>query len=138
SLVAAGPENLDFEQGALGAAPRGWIVAGEPSLFPITVVDQGCLQGHCARIRAQGALGDDNFGNLMQTIDAARYRGKRVRFRVSYRLDGAPTAFAWMRVDRPEQKMGFDYSTEYEANTGGWITREIVGEVAADAVAINI
>jgi tRNA A-37 threonylcarbamoyl transferase component Bud32 len=139
SLVAAGPENLDFEQGALGQPPKGWITAGEPRLFPIDVVDQGCLVGHCARIHAQGALGDDNFGNLMQTIDAARYRGKRVRFRISYRLDGAPEAFAWMRVDRPDQKMGFDYSTEYEpANTGGWTTREIVGDVAADALAINI
>ena len=46
------------------------------------------------------------FGNLMSRIDAAPYRGNRVRFRAAVRAE-KEVAMLWVRVDRGPGQMGF-------------------------------
>jgi hypothetical protein len=80
------------------------------------------------------------FGNLMQAIDATPFRGKRVRFRASVRMEGqAGRAQLWMRVDRTGNKIGFfDNMMDRPITSGEWREYEIAGNVADDAEVLNI
>ena len=134
------PLNLDLEDGQLGKPPPGWLAAGNQLLFPVDVVADGCLHGkRCARIHSAGTPGRNDFGNIMQTLDATKYRGKKVRFRAATRVEAGAQAFLWMRVDRPERQVGYFYNSMYEPpiTTAPWATRDIVGDVASDAIEIN-
>ena len=91
--------------------------------------------------RAGGAA--NATGILQQRVDAAPYRGRRVRFRAWVRSDLAPSpawAGIWMRVDRPNGARGFFDNMEARAIRGrtGWTRYEIAGEVAADAQALYV
>jgi C-terminal processing protease CtpA/Prc len=92
-----------------------------------------------ARVTGQaGAGGPNAFGNLMQRTAAAPYRGKRVRYRAWVRTDlppGVSQAGLWLRVDRPNEQMGFFDNMRERPIVGrtGWQAYEIVGDVAPDA-----
>jgi len=99
-----------------------------------------------------------SFGNLMRSFDAAPYRGQRIRFRAAVKVASAaagagagkaasdsaaaaaaPRAQLWVRVDRPGGAVGFfDNMDDRPITAGSWGSHEIAGEVAADAVTINL
>jgi hypothetical protein len=95
-----------------------------------------------ARIDSRAAEGGANlFGNLMQSVDAAPYHGKRVRYRAAVKVAEAEAggqAQLWLRVDLAAAggapRMGFfDNMGDRPITSGEWQTYEIVGDVAPDA-----
>lgn len=141
--------NPDFEQGEIGQVPSGWFVPlpSQQAGYTAKLVTERPESGkRCALLsRDKEATGEAQsaFGNLMQSFDAAPYRGKRVRFRAAVRLDAAPDssgrAQLWLRVDRKNDEMGFfDNMHDRPITAKEWRTYDIVGDVEKDAESINL
>lgn len=84
---------------------------------------------------------DSPFGNVMISIDAAPYRGKRVALTGHLRLADAATGRAqlWIRVDRPGDKVGlFNNMGDRPVTARDWTPCRIAGVVDDDALTINI
>jgi hypothetical protein len=79
----------------------------------------------------------DAVGNLMQSFRAAAYRGKTVRLRAWLRVEaGGPgdRAQMWLRVDRPNGKVGFLEDMDGRpVRAAEWTNCEIVAEIDGDA-----
>ncbi len=144
--LPAAPLDPGFEEGAVGESPGGWIVrqATTDAGYRVFLTDEDPREGkRCVRIdqEGEGAAGVSRFGNVMQTVDATAYRGRRVRFRASVRTalpGGASRAQLWFRVDRAGNGSGFfENMANRPITVGEWHEFEIVGEVASDAVDIN-
>ena len=155
--VNAEPTNLDFEDGVVGEVPTGWFApqVTERSGYTVELSDETANSGErSAKIAKVRTATTDagtpppggGFGNVMQAVDGAPYRGKRVRFsgwvrtEVPLSLPGFPSgqAQAWFRVDRPERRMGFfDNMNDRPIRSKDWQRFEIVGDIDADAERIN-
>jgi C-terminal processing protease CtpA/Prc len=138
------PEPLicDFERDVPGQWAEGWFVPPAVASAGTTArvsADEPATGERCVELVKQGNL---SFGNLMQSIDARPYRGYRVRFSASVRVEpDAPQGRAqlWMRVDRAGGRMGFfDNMSDRPIRSDRWSAYEIVGDVAPDAQSINI
>jgi C-terminal processing protease CtpA/Prc len=132
-------QNGFFTKGKLGEMPLGWTVpkALRDAGFRVALVSDTALPAKRAveisRLQGSGLIAD-----LMQTLDATPYRGKRVRLTSLLRCEpvtGSPAqAQLWLRVYRPGQSMGFyDDMNDRPIRTSRWTWAEIVGDVAADA-----
>ncbi|HKW99040.1 MAG TPA: S41 family peptidase [Bryobacteraceae bacterium] len=134
------PINLDFKASQPGQPPLGWLVPLAVKGFPAVVTDQCSKPGNrCAALKSEKVAAPAPFGNLMQYIDAANYRGRRVRFRASVRVESSAGARGalWLRVDRPNQQMGFfDNMMDRPIVSASWAMYEINGDVSEDAVGI--
>lgn len=132
-------ENLDFEQGRLGGVPPGWSVPTAD--YKVAVTEHKPAQGRFCAELASGEKQTSPFGNIMRTVDAEPYRGKRVRLRAAVRVEPegvTDRAQLWFRVDRPDRRMGFfDNMSNRPIRNGAWDRYEITGDVAADAVSLN-
>jgi len=137
--------NPDFEEGDLGGVPPEWRFpepCREGGYSAALVEDEAPSGERCAVLRKAGEVQEAVFGNLMQTVPAEPYRGKIIRFRVAVRTEVSGPgnqALLWMRVDRPDQRMGFfDNMNDRPITEGSWRFYEIVGEVAEEAEWINV
>ena len=81
-------------------------------------------------------------GFLLRTLDAAPYRGRSIRLRAPIRLENpsaADRAQLFVRVARPgDQPAFYDDMADRPVVSSAWQTCEILGEVAPDAVSIEI
>jgi erythromycin esterase len=145
SLPPPGPANPGFEQGETGQAPPGWFVP--PMLrkagYSAELRRQGCHSGSgCAVVLVPAEQPAQMFGNLMQSLEAAPYRGQRVRFRAWVRLEAVEAgdrAQLWLRVDRIGGQMGFfDNMGDRPIRSSEWRSYEITAEIDADAQSLNI
>jgi erythromycin esterase len=127
--------NLSLDDGVTGwalskaSAEAGYVLRAETT---------GCFRGGCAVLTRSGKS-EEGFGSLSQRIDAAPYRGKRVRFRARMRsqVEGASSARLWLRVDTPDGTGFFDNMQDRAPHAlPEWTELEITGDVAPDAVAI--
>lgn len=136
----AAPTNLSFESGAVGEVPPGWHSPTVKYGYTAALSKEKPKQGkQCVRLSGGPTGGAGAFGNVMQTFDATPLRGKRVRFRGAVRVEGDATASLWMRVDRPEKKLGFFENMQDRPITStAWTYYEITGDVADDAEVVNI
>jgi C-terminal processing protease CtpA/Prc len=147
---AADPPSLPdpgFEQGQAGQLPSGWTVPEDAAASGYTaqVVTEKPESGRQCILLAAGDRPDQAqaFGNLVQSVDAAPYRGKKVRFRAAIRteLDAAvgERARIWIGLDRPKSPSGgrYDYTSKI-ANTSEWARYEAVGDVPQDTRALNL
>lgn len=142
--------NGDFEADRPGDPPAGW--AGTPAqaasgsgsgeMAYRAVVDSDNPRSGKASVRLE-ALSErpppDAFGVLTRTVDAAPYRGKRVRLTAAVRVrqHAGTKAGLWMRVDRPGRRMGFfDNMDDRPIRDAGWADHVVEGDVASDAVSI--
>jgi hypothetical protein len=139
--LPAAPVNLDFEQGELGQMPAGWkmTAASERAGFGADLTDEQPYQGKtCAVVRGISYGPTPGTATLMQSFDAAAYRGQRVRFRAAVRTDDT-RAQLWLAVERPDHRPSFfDNMADRPIASHRWQVYEIVGEVAADASRIGI
>jgi C-terminal processing protease CtpA/Prc len=141
ATAQSAPANPGFEEGA--PALTGWGFRGEPA-YAFALDSADAREGRWAvRVTGQGGGAPGAFGNLLQRVDAAPYRGRRVRYRAWVRTELAPGPSwmgIWMRVDRPGGAVGFFDNMEGRAITGrtGWTQYEVAGEVAADAEALYL
>ena len=136
-----GPRNLRFEEGDPGKTPPGWFV---PQVEKISgslaeLRRKGCRStGGCAVVIAPSTTAaPDSVGNLMQSFRAAAYRGKTVRLRAWVRVEAAgpgDRAQMWLRVDRPNGKVGFLEDMDGRpVRAAEWTSCEIVAEIDSDA-----
>ncbi len=132
--------NMDFESGNEGEAPPAWggTVGANASGYS-AVLDRDKPHGGkaSARLQLNGApAGGPGFGVLSRGVDAAPYRGKRVRLTAAVRVREEPGSKArlWMRVDRPERQIGFfDDMGDRPIRSASWSEHSIEGDVAPDA-----
>lgn len=143
-LLAAGSaaqpvelSNMSFDQGTAGAPPIGWnggvngyvmaLDADRPHGGPLSV-----------RLERRPDAGpDQKFGTVVRSIDAAHYRGKKIRFRAAVRIkpQKGQEVGLWLRIDRPRAAGPgfFDNMGDRPITSEAWQSYEIVGDVAPDA-----
>src|SRR3954468_22970025 len=100
--------NSSFEKGQPGEPPVGWL-AGPPGYRIRTTDDQPRIGNQCAVIENDTKPEPGKFGNLLQSIDATPFRGKRVRYRAAVRTEvqgPGNQAQLWFRVDRQSAANG--------------------------------
>ena len=141
TAAETGPVNAGFEEGEPGQPPPHWYV---PKIdgYHVRLSKEKTNSGEqCLAIqRGEGTAGP--FGNVMQQVDAAPYRGQRVRFRAAVRTQSENeqgTAHLWLRVDLPKKRVGFfDNMFNRPIDNKDWDHYEIFGDVADNADVINI
>lgn len=129
--------NPDFERLTLGGVPAGWVFGqpdSNPFLFQSAPGSAG-NGGHLFRASGDGP----GWATLYQSVDAAPFRGARVRLsaRIKVARPGTRVALS-LAVKRPEPKpAGFYYGMDDRPiGAGDWTRYEIVGRVAPEATTI--
>jgi hypothetical protein len=88
---------------ALDPLPDGWFTAGtHPAQYGAGLLPRDCAYDgkRVIQLRFHAAEPPGGFGTVMQSIDAARYRGRRVRYSAMIRgREITSWAGAWLRVD---------------------------------------
>ena len=132
-----GPAQSTLRGGRCGKDAAGLVrsASGEGLRQPGRTAPQGLPDnGGCAVVIAPAiATAPDSVGNLMQSFRAAAYRGKTVRLRAWVRVEaGGPEdrAQMWLRVDRPNGKVGFLEDMDGRpVRSAEWTSCEIVAEI---------
>ncbi len=79
-------------------------------------------------------------GTISQGLDAAPWRGREIRLRASFRVDGKESqrrGYLWLRVDRPDNRRGFfETLRNHPVRSDQWQKCEIDGTVDGDALFI--
>lgn len=137
------PVNLDFESGAPGEVPPGWVSPTVELGYTAKLTTDAPKQGKQCVILSGDPRPNETmarpFGNVMQTVDATPYRGKRVRLRGAVRVEGEEAnAALWLRVDRPSKQLGFfDNMGDRPIRGTQWAYYEINGDIEPDAETLN-
>ena len=126
----------------LGSLPDGWFTGSRcpeyaAGLLP-PVQAYGGDRVLRLRLRADGRPG--GFGTIMRSIDAAPYRGRRVRFSATLRGRGITgRAGVWLRADTAEgDSSAFDNMDDRPLRgSTGWTQAANVLDVAEDATLVN-
>src|SRR5262249_30747510 len=139
------PANLDFE--ASGGEPvASWEVRADLDIYGYTVKvsrDHPRSGKQCVLVArdARPHYGESE-GGLFQRIDAAPFRGKKIRFRAAVRthLDPAASgAMLWVRVtsNRAIQPVASADTSDHPISSPDWKEYELVADIpqTADAIA---
>ncbi|MDE2039528.1 MAG: hypothetical protein KGO96_01165 [Elusimicrobia bacterium] len=124
---------LSATAAAAGSAPTGWVKAGNDA-GQFQVVVEGSNPAAAWLESSSAASG--RFGTLMQTIDARRYAGKRVRWSGQLRAQAVRSwGGLWLRVDGPSDKvLAFDNMQDRPVRgDSAWRRSEVVLDVPASA-----
>ncbi len=116
--------------------PKGWFIAGSKPADYVMGTEPGTRRPDSRSAFIHAKTDSSGFGTLMQTIDAAHYRGKRVRLSGYLRTKDAGRGQMWMRIDGDTagKILGFD-NMEQRALQGdqAWQRCDIVLDVPANA-----
>jgi len=126
----------------LDPLPDGWFMAGtRPAEYaagrlPATYAYEG---KRVIRLRFRAAAPPGGFGTVMQSFDAARYRGRRVRFSAMIRGEEITDwAGAWLRVDAAEGARALDNMNNRPLRgSTDWTEAANVLDVGADAASVH-
>jgi hypothetical protein len=127
---------------SLDRLPDGWFIAGTHG----TEYDAGLLAPSCAyegrrviQLRFRRAEPPGGFGTVMQSIDAARYRGSRVRFSAVLRgQEITGWAGAWLRVDTASGTRALDNMQDRPLRAAtAWTETANVLDVPDDATSVH-
>lgn len=135
------PVNLDFEQGQAGQAPPGWTVPSDSTGFSAQVSSEKPEGGKASGVLAGAGGKPDAAGNLIQSVDAAPYRGKRIRFRAAVRAEPESPggrSRIWIGLDRPGSGSGGRYDVTSPIATPDWKHYEVMAEVPEDTRMLNL
>jgi hypothetical protein len=156
-LLAAGVEaqapgrvsipNPGFEEGGPGGPPAGWggtVAPAEGTSGYRLVLDADRPYRGRASARID-QVGDENpaqpFGSLGTGIEAAPFRGRRIRLTAAVRtaVPAGSQVGLWLRVGRPGGQMGFfDNMADRPIRSPEWSDFTIEGDVARDAEGIAL
>jgi len=137
--------NPKLEEGEVGKAPTGWFFNSQGG-GECAIEAESPFEGkQCALLDASATSGR-GMSNIMQSIDATPWRGKRVRFRAAVKTAEIDSGGAqlWFRVDRPEDKDGnrqrgaFDNMSNRPIDGAEWQHYDIVLDVEEDAEKIAL
>jgi len=145
NVLSAQIEAAKAKQALLPVA-RGWL----PTWFTDTQRYRIGLDPHapgCALIECTVSRDVDpekeRFACMVQSIDAANYRGMKLRLTAHLRCEDADLGTIWMRVDGNEHRsLRFDNMMARQENgpvrgTVGWTTRSIVLDIPFEAASLN-
>lgn len=136
SAHADDPTPLGFEDESIGSPGATWFVT--------TPGWAAALSERAKHAGERGALLSPKgeaagFGNLLRSLDAAPYRGKRIAFRSMVRVEGNGRVQPWLRVDRPANVRGaFDNMQDRPIMPGAWTAATIEVDVDADATGMVV
>jgi len=137
--------NPDFEVGEPGQPPSGWFVPkmlADQGFTAVLTTEQPASGKYCVEIRwPSGATPSAPFANLMQSIDATPWRGKRIKVTATIRVASAEDgkrAQMWLRVDRVGGMGAFDNMNNRPVRGQTWADYSITAEIADDAQKINL
>lgn len=139
----AAPANLDFESGETGKPPSGWALPPAQARFDFqfAVSEERPHSGQrCALLsRPPGKHYGEVVGSISQRIDAAAYRGKRIRLRAAARADVAgPDDHAYLRLLVAKKSgVAFNSLDKHPITSAEWRAYEIVADVPDEAEAIS-
>src|SRR5689334_4731508 len=83
-------ENSGFEKGDVGKAPPGWFfppICAKDGYQLVLSEEQPFAGKRCAILKRDTTTSAEAFGNLLQTVDATPFRGKRIRFKAAVRAE---------------------------------------------------
>ncbi len=121
--------------------PKGWFPSGSNNAEYEIGIDNSVFQNgnSCAYIKSKSPK-ENEFGNLMQTINAENYLGKRLQLSGYIKSDDVKGwSGMWMRIDGEDNKqLGFD-NMQNRAITGttAWNKYKIVLDIPSNSKAIN-
>jgi hypothetical protein len=121
--------------------PKGWFPSGSNNAEYEIGIDNSVFQNgkSCAYIKSKSPR-ENEFGNLMQTISAENYLGKRLQLSGYIKSnDVKGWCGMWMRIDGEDTKqLGFD-NMQDRAITGttDWNKFKIVLDIPSNSKAIN-
>jgi hypothetical protein len=126
----------------LDPLPDGWFTAGShPAEYGAGLLprDRGYDGKRVIQLRYRGSEPPGGFGTVMQSIDAARYRGYRVRFAVTLRgQEISNWAGAWLRVDAANGSRALDNMQDRPLRgTTAWTEAANVLDVGEEAVSVH-
>jgi beta-lactamase regulating signal transducer with metallopeptidase domain len=134
------PENLDFADGAVGAAPKGWLLGqrGVPPYEAINVPAEECHGGQqCATVRSlRGDPSVSSLSFLYQNLDVTQHRGQTLIYRAFVRVDPSQKSVARLlvRLHRRDCSTTFrDDMGDHPIMSGDWALYEIRAPIAEDA-----
>lgn len=132
------PTNLGFEEGS-GETPAGWKLNQGMKAYAVERVEGGAHEGRFwLQTRRLSDADSAPWGTAMQSLEAAPYRGKKVRLSGWLRASDGAKATYWLRVDRPGQAPGFfDNAMDRAVTQDAWTRLDIEGTVAPDAESLN-
>lgn len=100
---------------------------------------EGCPSARCTVLLPPDTPAAGAFGNLMQTLDAAPFRGRKLSLHAWVRVEGDGHAQLYLRVLRAGRQLGFyDDMGDRPIASPQWRRYEIAGEAAADAQSVQI
>jgi hypothetical protein len=134
-LVLAGGMSM-----AIAEIPEGWISGGgTPGDYDIGRDSTTAANGrYSGLIQAKPNASPTSFGDLMQIVDAEKYRGGHARLTGYLKTADAKGAHMWMRIDGPNHKvLGYDnMETRAVTGTTGWTKYEITLQVPPESTRI--
>jgi hypothetical protein len=128
---------------AAAAAPAGWFFAGsDPSNYE-GALDPSEMHAGAKSVRYASTGEPKGFGTMMQSFDAADFRGKRLRFSAWVMAkDVQDWAGLWMRVDdasNPVKTLAFDNMQQRAIKgTSDWTQYSVVLDIAPAANSIHL
>jgi beta-lactamase regulating signal transducer with metallopeptidase domain len=134
-------ENLNFADGAVGSAPKGWAVpqgfAQVPTYEAINVPAEQCDGSQqCATIHSLRSEASVSLTFLYQNLDVTQHRGQTLVYRAFVRVDPSQKGFARLlvRLHRKDCSTTFrDDMGDHPVTSGDWALYEIRAPIAMDA-----
>jgi hypothetical protein len=117
-----------------------WFLSGKNRISYQIGLDREVFYAGHASGRIHCLRDCDAFGTIMQSISAAEYAGRRMRFSAWVRAERGGKPRLWMRVDGEGNRLlAFD-NMDKRANGGSfdWRQQAIVLDVPLSAVSINV
>ncbi len=138
------PTNLDFEESEIGETPAGWFAWSKFKRLGVTMTtsDQAYQGKKSLMIYRPPGLAYGEIGpNVVQTIDATPYRGKKIRFKGVARVELEDDTFAFLHLKivagvqsaYSSELPLFDSLDKYRIKNSEWRHYSIEAEVAENA-----
>jgi hypothetical protein len=137
-------ENLNFADGAVGTAPRGWLLGPEwfmpphvPIYEAINVSAEQCNGSQqCATVHSLRGDPSVPLSFLYQDLDVTPHRGQTLIYRAFVRVDPGRKSVARLlvRLHRKDCSTAFrDDMGDHPITSGDWTLYEIRAPIAEDA-----
>lgn len=124
--------------------PANWIRTGKsPQLYRVGVNHSEASAWIESRLEHAPQITDADFCTLMQSIDATRYRGSKLRLSAELKsIDVQGGVTIWLRVDGASGSIRFENLEGFTkdgpiASSTDWVRREIVLDVPDEARSVN-
>ena len=140
------PQNLNFANGSVGAAPPGWLLGPEASMptnqpvFEAKIVPADQCHGgqQCATVRSLRSDRAIPVAFLYQDLAATPHRGHALTYRAYVRVQPGSVARLYVRVHRKDCSTIFrDDMGNHPIKSGDWAAYQVTAPMTPDAFHIE-